>query len=192
MNVAIYARSAAVQQGSTSIEDQINRCRRYAALKGWSVVNDYVRSDSGASGTTLNHRDGLNSLIADAKKSPRPFDCLLTDDTSRLGRNLTTVLMVSDTLKQHGVFLFFVSQQLDSREKSFRELQIMTGMMDEQFLVELADKVHRSQEGKLRDASIIRRIFDMWISGYSRDAIAKQLNVSGIPAPPPVARKQKE
>lgn len=101
------------------------------------------------SGASIIQRDSLNSLIADARKLPRPFDCLLIDDTSRLGRNLTDVLKVSDVLKHHGVLLYFVSQQLDSREKSFRQLQIMNGMIDEQYLFGLAEKVHRGQEGRV-------------------------------------------
>jgi DNA invertase Pin-like site-specific DNA recombinase len=65
------------------------------------------------------------------------------------GRNLTDVLSVSDILKHHGGFLYFVSQQLDSRDRSFRQLQIMNGMVDEQFLFGLSEKVHRGQEGRV-------------------------------------------
>jgi site-specific DNA recombinase len=113
------------------------------------VLQQFIRSDSEVSGATLNQRNGLNSLIEDAKRLPRPFDCLLIDDTSRLGRNLTDVLKVSDILKHYGVFLYFVSQQFDSRDRSFRQLLIMNGMVDEQFLVGLAEKVHRGQEGRI-------------------------------------------
>jgi DNA invertase Pin-like site-specific DNA recombinase len=42
-----------------------------------------------------------------------------------------------------------VSQQMDSRERSFRQLHVMNGMMDEQYLVGLAEKVHRGQEGRV-------------------------------------------
>jgi site-specific DNA recombinase len=149
MRAAIYARYSSDLQRPTSIEDQIRQCQRTADLKGWAVLKDYTRSDSEVSGATLNLRNGLTSLIEDAKRSPRPFDCLLIDDTSRLGRNLTDVLKVSDILNHYGVFLYFVSQQFDSRDRSFRQLLIMNGMVDEQFLVGLAEKVHRGQEGRI-------------------------------------------
>jgi site-specific DNA recombinase len=149
MRSAIYARYSSDLQRPTSIEDQVRQCQRTANEKGWAVLSDLIRSDSEASGATLHQREGLNSLIVEAKKVPRPFDCVVIDDTSRLGRNLTDVLRVSDILKYHGVFLYFVSQQLDSRDRSFRQLQIMNGMVDEQFLFGLAEKVHRGQEGRV-------------------------------------------
>ena len=149
MRAAIYARYSSDLQRPTSIEDQVRQCQRTADQKGWAVLNDYIRSDSEASGASIIQREALNSLITDAKRLPRPFDCLLIDDTSRLGRNLTDVLKVSDSLNHHGVFLYFVSQQLDSRDRSFRQLQVMNGLMDEQFLIGLADKVHRGQEGRV-------------------------------------------
>jgi DNA invertase Pin-like site-specific DNA recombinase len=108
---------------ATSIEGQVRQCQRTADLKGWAVLRDLIRSDSEASGATLHQREGLTSVIAEAKKVPRPFDCIVIDDTSRLGRNLTDVLRVSDILKHHSVFLYFVSQQLDSRDRSFRQRQ---------------------------------------------------------------------
>jgi site-specific DNA recombinase len=150
MRAAIYARYSSDLQRPTSIEDQVRQCERAAEQNGWTVLRDYIRSDSEVSGATLALRDGLNSLIADAKKTPRPFDCLLVDDTSRLGRNLTDVLKVSEILRHSGVFLYFVSQRLESRDdRLFRQLLIVNGMMDEQFLVGLADKVHRGQEGRV-------------------------------------------
>jgi len=48
-----------------------------------------------------------------------------------------------DTLKFHGVSIMAVTQGIDSQEKTSRQLQILNRMMDEQYLVGLADKVHR-------------------------------------------------
>lgn len=121
----------------TSIEDQIRKCRQCADTNGWTVLADFIRSDAGISGATLHQREGLKELIAVSGTKPRPFDYLLIDDTSRLGRNLRDVLTVSDILKDRDVFLYFVSQHLDSRDKSFRLNDIFNGMIDEQFLVGL-------------------------------------------------------
>jgi site-specific DNA recombinase len=43
----------------------------------------------------------------------------------------------------------FVSQGIDTLEKTARQLVTLNGMMDEQFLVGLAEKVHRGQEGRV-------------------------------------------
>jgi site-specific DNA recombinase len=53
------------------------------------------------------------------------------------------------TLRFHGVGVTFVSQGIDTMDKTARQLVTINGMMDEQFLVGLADKVHRGQEGQV-------------------------------------------
>lgn len=80
MRAAIYARYSSDLQRPTSIEDQVRQCERAAEQNGWTVLPEFVRSDAELSGATLDLRDGLTSLINDAKKTPRPFDCLLVDD----------------------------------------------------------------------------------------------------------------
>jgi DNA invertase Pin-like site-specific DNA recombinase len=81
--------------------------------------------------------------------SPRPFDGILIDDTSRLGRYVPDVVKLSDVLQQYGVFLHFGTQGLDSRNPGFRQVFILNTMMDEQYVLGLSDKVHRGQEGRI-------------------------------------------
>ena len=54
-----------------------------------------------------------------------------------------------ERLPFRGVGVIFVSQGIDTLEKTARQLVTLHGMMDEQFLVGLADKVHRGQEGRV-------------------------------------------
>lgn len=143
-----YARFSSDMSRQASIEDQFRQCRRGAAGQGWIVLEDYFRADEAISGASLIDREALESLIKDAQRKPRPFDVLIIDDTSRLGRNLTLVLQIVEQLNHCGVFVFFVSQGFDSRNPNFRQLLIMHGMIDEQYLVGLAAKVHRGQEGR--------------------------------------------
>lgn len=145
---AIYARFSSDLQRLTSIEDQLRRCREYASQQGWIIVEEYVRCDEARSATTLAGREALQSLLTVSKTSPPPFDCLLVDDTSRLARYLPDVLKMNDSLQYHGVFIYAVAQRLDCREKTARPLLTLHGMMDEQFLVSLGEKVHRGQEGR--------------------------------------------
>jgi site-specific DNA recombinase len=148
MRCAIYARFSSDLQRPTSIEDQIRDCRQLATEKGWTVAEDFVRFDQAKTGATMAQRDALKSLLADAKRKPPAFDCLLVDDTSRLARYLPDVLSLNDSLRYYGVFIYAVTQRLDCREKTSRSLLTLHGMMDEQFLVGLAEKVHRGQEGR--------------------------------------------
>ena len=170
MRAAIYARYSSELQRPTSIEDQIRQCQRVADLKGWTILSEYIESDSELTGAALSPREALQSLIADARKRPRPFDVLIIDDTSRFGRNLTDVLKISEVLKHNDVFLYFVSDQLDSRDPNFRQMLIMKGMMDEQYLVGLADKVHRGQEGPVFHSALLHQRKDIAVvsSGTER------------------------
>lgn len=148
MRCAIYARFSSDLQRPTSIEDQVRRCTEFAAKQGWAVVEEFVRCDEARSAATVAGRDALNALMVAAKTKPKPFDCLLVDDTSRLARYLPDVLSMNDILLYHGVFIYAVAQRLDCREKASRPLLTLHGMMDEQFLVSLGEKVHRGQEGR--------------------------------------------
>jgi len=148
LRAAGYGRFSSELQKKASIEDQFRQLRRGATENGWDALDEYFLSDEGLSGATLLDRKGLQSLIKVAKRRPLPFDVLMIDDTSRLGRNLTLVLMILEELSGCGIFLYFVSQRLDSRDTNFRQMFILNGMMDEQYLVGLKAKVHRGQEGR--------------------------------------------
>jgi site-specific DNA recombinase len=87
--------------------------------------------------------------LRDAQLRQRPFDRILIDDTSRLARNVADALKMVEILAFHNVGVTFVSQGIDSLEKSARQLLTINGMMDEQYLVGLAAKVHRGQEGRV-------------------------------------------
>src|ERR1019366_9190477 len=149
MRCAIYARYSSDLQRESSAEDQIRKCRSLADLKGWTVLDAFVRSDQEISGAALAGRSALESLIAAAKGHPRPFDRILIDDTSRLARNVADALNMVEVLKFRNVGVTFVSQGIDTLDKMARQLVTINGMMDEQYLVGLADKVHRGQEGRI-------------------------------------------
>jgi DNA invertase Pin-like site-specific DNA recombinase len=117
---AIYARFSSDLQRLTSIEDQLRRCREFAAQQGWTVVESFVRHDEARSAATLAGRESLQSLLAASKISPAPFDCLLVDDTSRLAPYLPDVLKMNHSLQYHGVFIYSVALRLDCREKTSR------------------------------------------------------------------------
>jgi site-specific DNA recombinase len=147
---AIYARYSSDLQRPASIEDQNRKCTEECHRhECWTIVEDWVVADRAQSGASLDGRDALNALKEAAKGSPRPYDCVIIDDTSRLGRNLGDVLKLADTFQHYGVFLQFVSPPLNSRNPLFRELLIFQGMMDERFLGDLRHKVRRGMEGRV-------------------------------------------
>ena len=66
------------------------------------------------SGAAVAGRSGLESLLADAKRRPRPIDRILIEDTSRLARNVGDALKMVETFKFYGVGVTFVSQGIDT------------------------------------------------------------------------------
>lgn len=144
---AIYARYSSDMQRESSIEDQIRKCREYAAKQGWIVLDDYIFYDQAISGSKFDERAALQRLLVAAEQRPRPFELVLIDDTSRLARNVEDALYSVKVLDFNGVELVSVSQGLRSSNQSAREMFTMFGMMDERFLRDLAYKVLRGQEG---------------------------------------------
>ena len=145
---AIYARYSSDLQRESSIEDQIRSCREFARRQGWPIVEGYVVADRAVSAASVAGRDGLQRLVKAAKSKPRPFDCLLVDDTSRLARDLSDALRTFKILEFCGLTVVSVSQGIDSSQNNARPLLAMQGIMDEQYLTDLAKKVHRGQEGR--------------------------------------------
>src|ERR1700732_165252 len=147
--VAIYTRYSSELQLESSTTDQVRQCRAAAQRNGWTVMDQYVRSDEEVSGQLLADRHGLEDLMKLAQQKPRPFDGIVFDDTSRFGRGLSNALRLSEELEYAKVFLYFVNRQLDSRNPNFRTLFIQYAQQDEQSSFGTAEKVHRGQMGRV-------------------------------------------
>jgi DNA invertase Pin-like site-specific DNA recombinase len=156
-------------QNHASSEDQIRICRAAAKDRGWDVLDGFIRCDEEQTGRTMVGREGLADLMRLAKQRPRPFDCILIDDTSRLGRNLPDVLRECDTFMLHGVFIYFVSDRLDSRDESFRIVHLVKGYGDERYSKDLAKKIHRGQEGRIRKGYTAGGSYFGYKNKYLRD-----------------------
>jgi site-specific DNA recombinase len=146
---AIYARYSSDMQRDSSIEDQIRKCRDYAQKQNWKIVESYVFADRAISGANIKDRKDLQGLLDAAKSRTKPFTRVLIDDTSRLARDLPTALKTTETLQFHGVQVTFVSQGIDTQDQTARQMMTVHGMMDEQFIKSLGDKVHRGLHGKV-------------------------------------------
>ncbi len=146
MNCAIYARYSNEKQSAFSIEDQIRKCREYAARKGWVVLDQHIYRDEAISGAT-DERQALKQMLAAANSYPPQFDCVLVDDTSRLSRSLGDADRISKDLKFAGVRIVYVAQGFDSESESAGMLTAIYGGINEQYLVDLGKKTFRGVEG---------------------------------------------
>src|SRR5262249_41023309 len=113
MHCAIYARYSSDSQSPTSIDDQIRKCREYAAAQGWEIAENEICADYGGSGCGLD-RPAIARLLDLAASPIRSFQIVLVDDSSRISRNLADAIRVSEQLTFLGVRLIFISQGIDS------------------------------------------------------------------------------
>src|SRR5690242_11375711 len=109
LRCGVYARYSSDRQSPASIDDQLRKCREFAAANGWELLEDHVYTDHEVSGVGTD-RPGYGKLLEAAAKRPLPFDVLLLDDTSRLSRNLGNTMNVMEWLKFIGVRVIAVSQ----------------------------------------------------------------------------------
>jgi site-specific DNA recombinase len=147
LRAAIYSRYSSDLQSPSSIEDQLRKCREFAARQGWAVLDRHVYRDAALSGAT-DARPGLKQLLSAALSKPAPFDIVLADDTSRLSRRMSDSLRISERLKFAGVRLVFVSQGIDTESEQAEVLLATHGIVDSLYIRELAKKVYRGVEGR--------------------------------------------
>ncbi len=213
----VYARYSTDKQNPVSVPDQIRMCRKYAERQEWEIPDRAIYSDAAVSGTSAD-RPALKRLLAAVKTSPRPFDVLLVDDTSRLSRNQADVLRIHEQLAFAGIRFVAVSQGIDSAHEQADLMVGVHGIFDQLYVKELAKKTHRGLEGRAlrglhtggrifgynsieadggkrlevnqKEAAVVRRIFEMSAEGAALKTIAKTLNPEGVP--PPRARKGRE
>ena len=83
---------------------------------GVSRLDEHVYVDEALCGVGA-ERPGLCRLLAAALSSPRPFDVILVDDSSRLSRNTANALSMFEKLSFAGVRLIAISQGIDSQHE---------------------------------------------------------------------------
>src|SRR5882672_10596642 len=210
LRCAAYLRISTSMQNPLSPDDQLRKCREFAAREGWDVIESEVYADEALSGVGAD-RPALTRMMEAAVSVPRPFDVVLIDDSSRLSRSLSDAIRIFERLSFAGVRVIAESQGIDSQNEQADVLVTVHGLMDSLYVKELAKKTHRGMEGNLlrglhtggscfgyesaqdesgkklqvneTEATIVRRIFQMSSGGAALKTIAKTLNSERIPSP---------
>lgn len=206
--VAAYARvSTDKEEQQNSYEAQVDYYTHYIQSRpDWSFVGVY--SDEGTTGCNTKKRDGFNSMVEDALDGK--IDLIVTKSVSRFARNTVDSLSTIRTLKEHGTEVYFEKENIwtfDSKGELL--LTIMSSLAQEEsrsisenctwgWRKRCADgKVSvpfgrflgydRGEDGSLvvneEQAKLVRRIYSMFLTGYSPAAIARTFTAEGIPTP---------
>ena len=209
---AIYARYSSDRQSESSIEAQVERCRRFAVERGWSVAA--VHADYAVSGASLD-RPGWLACMRSVER--REVDTILVEDLSRVSRDSADAHTVTRALRHHDVALVGVADGVDTSAKGSKLLVGVRALLADAYLDDLRDKTLRGLEARARaglktcglpygyrstpraegghviaidadQAAVVRRIFAEYAAGKSRNDIAANLNRDGI-APPRSSRR---
>ncbi len=143
ITAAIYARYSSDGQREASIEDQARNCEGYAKRQDWKIVARYA--DKAISGSVTD-RPQYQQMLRDAKT--KKFDILLVDDLSRLSRDQVETMQACRRLVHWGVRLIAISDGLDTSVKGYETMLGFKGVMNNTFLIDLADKTHRGLTGQ--------------------------------------------
>lgn len=196
--IAIYARvSKANENERYSFENQIKWCEKQVEKNSnWRMVEKYF--DEGITGTQTKQRTGFNKMIEDAKK--KKFDIIVTREVSRFARNILDALNYAEHLKNLGIEVIFVDDQIKtfdigafeklafmaiSAEKESRKIseRIRTGLeiaRDKRVLLGSGNILGYERIGKTfkineEQAETVRLIFDCYLKGYGLRKIKSKL-----------------
>ncbi len=206
----IQLRVAAYCRVSTDSEDQKNSFAAqnayYTALitgkENWTLVDIYA--DEGITGTSAKKRPDFQRLLSDCRKGK--IDKVLVKSISRFARNTTDCLEAIRELKALGISVVFEEQSIDTSVVSGEMLTAVLAscaqaesqsisknlkwsyqkrMESGNFITQKYPFGYRLVEGKLvideKEAATVRKIFHLYLSGWSTIEIAAEINKAGIP-----------
>lgn len=150
-----------------ALENQMQWYDDQAALnKNWIVVDRYI--DEGITGTLAKKRPNFMRMIEDAKR--HTFDLIVTREVCRFARNTVDTLVITRELKNYGIEVFFVSDNIWTMDNDGElRLTIMATMAQEESR-KISERVLAGQEISLDNGVLYG---NGNILGYDRDRVNK-------------------
>ncbi len=143
--VAVYARYSSDLQSENSIDDQARRARDTVSRCGGDPTRAVVFPDFAMSGTTM-ERPGLEALLRAVDEGR--VDVILTEDVSRISRDIGDAATIFKRLQFAGVPLIGLSDGIDTSGKQGKLTYAFKSMMAEWYIDELRDRTLRGLEGR--------------------------------------------
>lgn len=202
--VAGYARvSTGNEDQATSYEAQVSYYTAYITGRpDWELVKIYT--DEGISGTSTKKRAGFQEMIRDAMAGK--IDLIITKSVSRFARNTVDSLTHVRSLKEAGVEIFFEKENIWTLDAKGELLITIMSSLAQEEARSISENVtwgHRKRfaEGKAiipyssilgykqgpnktliideEQAPIVRRIYQLFLEGYSMQRICHTLEAEG-------------
>jgi len=146
LKAAIYVRSSTPGEKRETLENQAKRCKQKAKGEGYTIPADYIKIDSGVSGTTMN-RPGFNRVmeLAEAGK----IQAVIVYKLNRFARNFIKSYEALQKLIKLGVVLVVAEQgwKFDGSKESNMIFGIL-GLVNEWILEDNKETIlHNKMEG---------------------------------------------
>lgn len=206
--VAGYARvSTDSEEQQTSYEAQVDYYTNYIKSKeDWEFVQVYT--DEGISATNTKKRDGFKRMVKDALDGK--IDLIVTKSVSRFARNTVDSLSTIRKLKEHGTEVFFEKENIWTFDSKGELLITITSSLAQEESRSISENCtwgqrkrfadgkvtvpferflgyDRGEDGNLvvnpEQAKVVKKIYRLFLQGYSPFGIAKELTNEGILTP---------
>ncbi|QZY55452.1 recombinase family protein [Crassaminicella profunda] len=192
---------------SNSIENQKNILTKYAIENKLNIYDSYV--DDGYTGTNFD-RPGFKRLLRDIENGH--ISIVITKDMSRLGRDYIQVgFYIEKYFPEAGVRYIAVNDGVDTQKDNQNELTPFKAVINDMYSKDISKKIRsvfelKRKMGKFIGAFapfgykkdpddknrliidqetswIVKKIFNMYLSGKGLKVIANYLNEESIPPP---------
>jgi len=185
----------------SALKNQIEEAKQKIKSKGWELIDSYV--DEGISGTSVEKRDEYNRLLRDIKTDK--FDIVVVKSIDRMNRESTDWGLFTREIVRNNKKLYYY---LDDRfyDLETKIIDNIYAEFAEQYSRDLSKKInnahkHRQEKcttvlitsatwgydkvGKevvvnIKEAEIVKLIYDLCIEGYGSRSISKELSKRGI------------
>ena len=192
---------------SESIKNQKAMLSQYALSQDWQIYQVY--SDDDYTGSDRN-RPAFNQLLADAEAGK--FDIILCKTQSRFTRELEMVeKYIHYLFPLWGIRFVSIVDNADTDIKGNKKSRQINGLINEWYLEDMSENIKAVLTNRRRNgffigafapygykkdenlkghlvidepaAAVVRRIFDLYLAGHGRTAIARILNADNIASP---------
>lgn len=128
LRAAVYARVSTEDQATegTSLDSQIDRCRRHVSQEGWASIGEFV--ERGVSGS-LSSRPALDQVVRLVED--RAVDVVVITKLDRIARSLKNLLDLLDLFERCQVQLVALDDPLDPSTPSGKAFVHMRGVFAE-------------------------------------------------------------
>ena len=193
---------------SDSIVNQRKKLMDYIAGRD-EFAFSCIYIDDGYSGVNFERPD-FKRMLADIES--RAVNCVIVKDLSRFGRDYIGVgEFLEKIFPENDIRFIAIDDNIDSLRGGYDMMMPVRNVFNEQYAADISKKVQSALRTKQRSgefigafapygyqkdpknrnrliidpyaASIVRRIFNMYLAGMGKLSIAKQLNSEGVPCP---------